>query len=175
MRNYLFAVLIIGSFVIVGCKSGQEAVQESHSTAVITNDSITIQSAQDSLFASISRTACFGSCPIYTIDIYQSGYTVYNGIRFVQKQGVYTTTISEARIEQLIDTAKAIGYMQMKDEYDGPISDLPSTITSIVINENRKTVRRRYDYPKSILRFEQLFDDILLTENWTLIEASNDH
>lgn len=183
MRTYIILVIAV-SFGVFSCKTGQNAVKDevveekSIENYADSTDAESISpeiNADDTLFASLSRTSCFGTCPIYTIDIYKSGYVVYNGKRFVQKTGIYSTRISEEKMRQFKDTAEAIGYVQMEDVYDGPISDIPSAITSIVIDGKRKSVRRRYGYPKSIIRFEELFDELLASEEWILIEATNDH
>ena len=65
------------------------------------------------------------------------------------------------------DMAKQIDYMNLSDEYDNRyVSDLPETNTSIVIDGKRKTVRKRYDYPRSILAFEKLFMKLLDEVKW---------
>ena len=121
----------------------------------------------DSLFASIQRGACFGTCPIYTMKIYNSGYVILNGIRFIDKIGTHSTTLSKQNMLTFIEGAMNIGYMELEDDYDNiHVTDLPAVITSIVINGKRKTVRRRYNYPKGILSFEKLFDDLLDSEKW---------
>ncbi len=42
--------------------------------------------------------------------------------------------------------------------------DLLTTTTTIVIGGKRKSVRKRIDYPRSILAFEKVFDDLLESE-----------
>ncbi len=126
-------------------------------------------SEEDSLFASINKGFCFGTCPVYTINIYKSGYVSYKGSHNVDLEGEYFTVISYDKMLKFIATAKEIEYLNLKDVYDNEgITDLPSTTTSIVLNGKRKTVRRRYDFPKSILVFEKVFSDMLSNENWEL-------
>ena len=62
----------------------------------------------------------------------------------------------------------------MEDEYDSAISDLPSATTTIVLNGVKKSVRRRHNYPPSILKFEELFDELLKTERWTKVETTEE-
>ncbi len=123
----------------------------------------------DSLFASLERTVCYGRCPVYEIKIYNSGDVIYHGKRFVEREGKYKTKISKQQMLKFIEVAKRIGYMDMKDKYDGPITDLPATITSIVIDGKRKTVYKRYNAPTALKEFEKLFDDLLTSQKWVKI------
>lgn len=121
----------------------------------------------DSLFASIKRGYCFGTCPVYELNIYNSGFVTYKGVRNVDMLGEYTTQLSNTEMAKFVSLASEIGYMEMKDEYDNPgVTDLPECNTSIVMGGKRKAVKRRYGYPKSILTFEKLFDELLKTQKW---------
>ncbi len=121
----------------------------------------------DSLFASIKRGYCFGTCPVYEMKIYNSGFTTYNGIHSVDMKGDFHTTISYDEMKKLVDLAVEIGYMEMKDEYDNPgVTDIPDCRTSIVLGGKRKKIRRRFDYPRSILAFEKLFDALQTSQKW---------
>ncbi len=124
----------------------------------------------DSLFASINKGFCFGTCPVYEILIYNSGYVEYNGRANVTLTGKHKTTIKKEQMIAFIDKANEIGYMSMDDEYDNPmISDLPETKTSLVMNGKRKHMRRRYGYPRSVLTFEKLFENLIASEKWEKI------
>ncbi len=132
-------------------------------------------SHDDSLFASIKRGYCYGTCPVYEMNIYNSGFVTYNGIRNLKLLGRYTATISKEQMIRFFDVVNETGYLQMEDEYDNPgISDLPETTTSVVVNGTRKQVRRRYGYPKSITVFEKEFDDLIESENWLYLGGGND-
>lgn len=121
----------------------------------------------DSLFAYIRKGYCFGTCPVFEIKIYNSGYVVYEGIHNVDRMGFYTTRLEKEEMLKFIDKANEINYFDMQDVYDNAhITDLPETTTSIVINGKRKQVKRRYDFPKELVTFETLFSDLLESKKW---------
>ena len=68
--------------------------------------------------------------------------------------------------------ANRVGFMDMEDKYDGMVTDLPSATTTIVLNGIKKSVYRRYDFPRSILQFEELFDALLKLQKWEAVENS---
>lgn len=122
----------------------------------------------DSLFVSLERSYCFGTCPVYKIEIYNSGFAVYTGQANTDKIGTFTTKFSKDQLNSLTNVAKEINYMSLNDVYDNPgVTDLPSHTSSIVINGVRKTVKRRIGYPQSIVVFEKQIDAIIGETNWT--------
>jgi len=126
----------------------------------------------DSVFASIHRSFCFGTCPVYTLTINNNGDALYEGTRNVEMMGSYSGKFSAAQMNALIESAKSINYMSMDNTYDDPnITDIPSTTTSIVIDGKRKEVMRRKGFPQEIKTFESTFDDLAKEVKWTMIKA----
>jgi len=121
---------------------------------------------EDSLFASIERTPCYGRCPTYSINIYKSGYVIYEGIRFVDRLGTYSTQISEREIQSIINKANEIGYFDLNDLYDSPVTDLPSTITYLSVNGQKKTIKDRVRGPEKLREYEKYFDGVFEDMEW---------
>ena len=124
----------------------------------------------DSLFAFMERTPCYGRCPIYKLWIYKSGYTLYEGINFVEREGVWTTRISEEDMQQIANKANEIGYYKMDDEYDSPITDIPATITSLNTEGRKKTVRDRHNAPPALREFENFIDGVVEKKQWKMLK-----
>ena len=121
----------------------------------------------DSLFASIRKGYCYGRCPVYELEIYNSGFVHYNGIANMELLGEHTSRLSTDQMLAFLDKANEISYFELNDEYDNPgISDLPETTTSLVMGGKRKSVRRRHGYPNSIIAFEDQFNGLLTSLTW---------
>jgi len=168
--KYLFSSIIM-AIVLVSCANTKEIMDNSQNSESSEFKNVT---KDDSLFAYIKRGACYGKCPTYEIKIYNSGFAELTGTRAVDLIGEYTTTISKDKMIALLEKAKSIGYQNMDDVYDDPmITDLPETKTSIIINGKRKSIRRRVNFPMEILKFEELFDQLLESEKWTKTDAED--
>jgi len=121
----------------------------------------------DSLFAHIKKGYCFGTCPVYEMKIYNSGLVVLQGTQNIDLLGEQKTRLTTDEMLAFIDKANSIKYFEMEDEYDNKgITDLPETITSIVIDGKRKQVRKRYGYPRELTSFEDLFSALLESHDW---------
>lgn len=137
-------------------------MSKSDEYSVFQNDS-----KDDSLFASIERGFCFGTCPVYKLYIYTNGNAVYEGIKNIEMEGVFAAQLTPEQMNRLIASAKSIGYMEFENEYDDPnVTDKPTTTTSIVIDRTRKEVKRRHRFPKEIVGFEKTFDEIVTEVVW---------
>ena len=129
-------------------------------------------SPTDSLFFSLERTPCFGKCPAYTVTIFRSGHATYEGRSFDPREGLHTGRVDRATMEELLTRAEAIGYFGLQDSYDGPVTDLPSTITRIVSGDRDKRIVARYRTPPDLKAFAQRADTLLKDVVWTPVEGS---
>jgi len=108
----------------------------------------------------LERTTCFGTCPSYKVTLRRDGEITYEGRRFVEMMGTYQGhAYGFERLAQLI---MAQGYFNLKDDYSRPITDMPSTITSVVMNGKRKTITNYADTgPVELWGIEMAIDGIL--------------
>ena len=159
--------------VLAACNSSKKNVD----TAQIPEDSNHENGRNaDSLFASIERTACFGSCPVYKISIYKDGYVLYQGRQFVEKKGAYKSTLSPEQLEEIKNTASRLGYFEMEDEYVNPaLTDFPSCITTLKVNGQRKKIRLYSEAPpEKLVEFQNYLDSLFVDANWILIRKDRE-
>lgn len=132
-----------------------EAVRSDTSSAVIT----------------LERTACFGACPMYVLALYEDGTVVFNGLRFVQEEGLRIRNIGAEKIQDLVGHARRISYTSMDDRYEGSATDpsptdLPSAITSVRIGGNTKSISDYWGAPATLREFERHIDELTGSDKW---------
>jgi len=129
-------------------------------------------STNDSLFASAERGFCFGKCPVYKMNIYNSGYATYEGIRNVEMLGTYSGKFTPQQMNELIASAEGISFFSLDENYDNPnVTDLPSATMSIVINAKRHQVKYRAKFPPELRVFQTVFEDMNKEVSWKLEKA----
>ncbi|MCO6482437.1 MAG: hypothetical protein J5I62_06555 [Flavobacteriales bacterium] len=121
----------------------------------------------DSVYFMIQRTACYGTCPTYRLTIYDDGLAVYEGVRFVARQGRYTGHVAPATMEALLKLAEAKGFFTMDDVYDKPVTDLPSVIIRVHADQRDKQVVGRVGAPQSFRDLAQEVENMLDAIEWT--------
>jgi hypothetical protein len=119
---------------------------------------------------SLERTACFGRCPIYRVEIRGDGLVTYQGERFVAVTGRRTRRISPAAVRRLMAQFQAANFFALRDEYRAGMTDMPSRIVTLQIGGRGKRV---VDYvgeevgmPHSVTELEQAIDRVAGTAAW---------
>ena len=124
---------------------------------------------------SLQRTSCFGTCPVYTVVIYPDGLVEFSGERFVESLGDYSSNVNPESFQRLAEFANAIDFFQFEDEYrvgrepDGTVivvSDLPSRITTVIKDNQEKSVLNYFAGPDQLTKFEELIDELTESAQW---------
>ncbi|MBZ0205538.1 MAG: DUF6438 domain-containing protein [Flavobacteriales bacterium] len=123
----------------------------------------------DSVFFSIERTACFGTCPTYKLTIMQDGSATYVGRRFAEREGRYTGHVDAATMNALKEEAEARGFYAMDDVYDRAVTDLPSVIIRVHADHGDKQVVGRVGTPQAFKNFTVRAEELLSKVEWTKV------
>ena len=149
MKNYLFLFFLIVSSCKLTSTTYYSKSLNSNSEELSTDKTKII---------SLEKTACFGTCPIFTINIFNNGKVIYYGKKFVKKLGNLYLELNQKEINKILNKAKEINFNNLKSEYTENISDLPTTYVSI----NNKTIKNYYGAPKELKDLEKLIESIIL-------------
>ena len=125
----------------------------------------------------LERTACFGSCPVYTISVTSSGAVQYEGRAHVRKLGTATGQVPRERVDGLLSELERGGYFTFAERYTSPetacgryATDSPSVITSATVRGHTKQITHDYGCggaPGSLVVLEQRIDEALNSGQWT--------
>jgi hypothetical protein len=166
--------LIISCLLILfSCKNKERATAPTTSTPAQEITSVTPAEeqavAQDSLLYEYKRGACFGTCPIFNLKIYKSGYATYEGRNHVQMIGTYHSTMNAATLLKLAQVVDEIKYFSLKDEYDFEgIQDIPAVHSTVVRDGVKKSIKNRYQGPSELKMLYAAFDEAVANSKWTL-------
>lgn len=129
----------------------------------------TLKMQGDSVYFSIERTACFGSCPTYKLTILQDGSATYEGRRFAAREGRYTGHVNAATMNALKAAADSLGFYKLEDKYDQPITDLPSVIIRVHADQRDKQVIGRVGSPEEFKALTKRAEALLADVEWTRV------
>lgn len=119
---------------------------------------------------SLRRTACFGRCPIYRVEIRGDGLVTYDGERFVAVLGRRTRRVSPAAVRRLVSQFQAANFYSLRDEYRASVTDMPSQIVSLRIGSRSKVVvdyaGERAGMPHAVSELEDAIDRVAGTAAW---------
>jgi len=128
----------------------------------------------------LERTACLGTCPVYTVSIDALGNVVYEGKRHVRVTGRQTARISPSRIADILERAERLRFFDLENQYleadypdgsKGTVTDLPTTIITLTHAGRSKRIVDYYGAPAGLTDLERLVDEVAGTRQW----VSRDH
>jgi len=129
----------------------------------------------------MERTACFGSCPVYRVEIHADGTVLYHGQAYVGAQGDRESSVDPKRVTELFDRFRRDGFWDWESEYSVLVTDMPSTILTLTGGGRTKRVRDHPSChgddprftsandihpPKELCELEKAVDDLAGTARW---------
>jgi ankyrin repeat protein len=113
----------------------------------------------------LERTECFGSCPVYNVEIRGDGMVNYTGKMYVAVPGEHTSRISQDAVKDLLDRFRQAGFFGFDPEYRSFVSDLPSNTLTLEAGDLRFSVTN-YGGPRGLVELERAVDLAAGTEKW---------
>ena len=124
----------------------------------------------DTVLASLERTACYGTCPVYKLTIHADGRVDYRGEHFVKRKGDATGRLTPAQLGALRNSFARADYVRLADSYEhASVTDAPSAITSFTDGAIAKTVRHYLgddEAPAQLKKLEDQIDQIAGIAQW---------
>lgn len=122
----------------------------------------------DSIFrVSLNRGGCFGSCPVYRVEIRSSGLVRFTGSRSVAEpsvpcQGARRWRIDPTAVARLEALIERKGFSGFKPEYIAGLTDQASSTVTVTRRGHAKSVRDyagwRVGMPKAMTDIEAAID-----------------
>lgn len=118
----------------------------------------------------MTKTACYGKCPVYKITIQGNGKAIFEGQKNVDKIGKYEKLFSKEEIENLIKKFEEVKFFEFKDEYSAKVTDLPTTYLEFTHKGQTKKIKDYYDAPTELKNLEKMIESIANSSGWNTMK-----
>jgi Domain of unknown function (DUF6438) len=117
---------------------------------------------------SLTRSSCFGTCPVYTVVYHRDGTVKYTGEQHVDYIGERLGRISVADFAELARFVKQSGFEGLDDRYRTRGTDMPTTTVTVAhIDGNSKAVAEyRPSGPPRLWAIQRVIDGLLAQVQW---------
>jgi hypothetical protein len=174
----LWLSLLIVSSAHVLDASPSEAASESAPTAPPDSYAIT------DVTMILSRTSCYGTCPVYTVVVGGEGACVFTGIHFTAVQGERAFRIEPKAALDLLNEFYRIDFLGLRDQYlervyvdvrpDGMIKksfgsvvDDPHTLITLKLGTYSKTIEKNSEFgPTELVDLADRIDRVTNSAQW---------
>lgn len=128
------------------------------------------------LVVALERGPCYGFCPEYSVELFESGRVNFTGLKNVTVVGAAADTISEAAMDSLKLLVSESGFAGLDTAYvlDSPgcgqyVTDLPVIVLRARVGSSVKTVRHELGCrgaPRMIESLAARVDSVTGTATW---------
>ena len=88
----------------------------------------------------LRRTACFGTCPDYRVEVRSDGRVSYRGVGFVLITGSHEWRVDRTAVARLQDLVRRANYFQLDGYYRLNATDLPTYVTRVHVGSRDKFI-----------------------------------
>lgn len=124
----------------------------------------------------MQRQPCFGTCPVYTVEIDAAGTVTFRGERFVETTGTATDSIGSDAAAALIQELVAGGFFDFAERYTHgePAcglyhTDAPRVIITLRTGGRARRIEHDYgcsDVPPRLRELQERIDEVAGVARW---------
>lgn len=118
----------------------------------------------------LQRNACYGRCPVYSVEVHGDGSVFYEGKSYVAVRGRHRGRVPQKNVVELVKLFEETDYYSLPDHFSPCMLDTPIQITSLEIDGRRKQVMTctagQTDTPVAVSELELAIDRLSGSQRW---------
>lgn len=119
----------------------------------------------------MSKGPCYGSCPVFTITVYDNGVVAYKGERHTNKLGLYVKILKNTEYQKILNAFKDANLWQFQDVYKSQIPDFQTVTMTYYEEGDIKTIVGKDGRPSKVVELEAMLDKLADSDDgWELKE-----
>ena len=114
----------------------------------------------------LQTTSCYGTCPVYTLQIFSNGRAILEGKEHMNKIGNFESKIEKEKLNMLIDSFEKASFFELEDSYRSQFKDLPTKYITYYKNGNAKKIMAYDNIPKELTILIKSLETLVNDLNW---------
>lgn len=157
MKKYMLILTGFSALAIGSCTAQKKTTSKSQNGPAM--NAVTME-----------RSACFGRCPIYSIEIRKDGMVTYKGKRFTEYTGIYTKNIGAAKAGDILKEFRSYRADTCKAQYETLVTDVPGLHYILAVDTGNKMIRNANFGPRFLKLLGANIDQQIKVDNsWTKV------
>ncbi|RYE24117.1 MAG: hypothetical protein EOP51_08385 [Sphingobacteriales bacterium] len=164
MKRNLLSISLLIAIAFTACAQQKKATTKgttnTGSTQTTTEAKEAVpESAGKITTLKMTRGACFGKCPSYTIELHADGSAIYTSQMFTQYEGTFEKNVGAAKVQALFKEFEA-KRTDTCGTYKSMIPDLPPLHYNIQFEKKQVEIRNATFGPKYLAELSKKVDDL---------------
>jgi hypothetical protein len=152
MKYKLYIISILFSFAIVNMSC--LALKKDHKT----------------LLYELETTSCYGTCPVYKMQIYTDGYVKLEGKEHLDLIGQFESSLSNEELDNLKEEFVKVSFFDLKNSYTSNFSDLQTKYITWYKDGQSKQIMAYDNIPKDLKALIKQLENLVKALDWKEIE-----
>ena len=175
MRS-LVLISLVGLMSFTACNRKQVVNPRNMTNTTETTDDLVVDLSlpeNEQEFLVMSRSGCYGECPIYSITVYNNGKIEFIGTKFTDKIGSFQGELNDQQLSQLVYQVIASDFMQMQPVFPSEeihrVADFPTTTITVNYKDQLRTVKNHNSIDSDNQEEKSAYDRFIALER--LVDA----
>lgn len=121
----------------------------------------------------LTKTPCFGTCPSFTLKVYDNGLAVLDGKKYLKHIGLSHMMLSDKQMSMLMNRCDDAKLFSLKSDYTERVMDLPTTTLTYIKDGKTKKIGGNMNFPDGFKNVVETCMKIVEMDGWELKEAYN--
>lgn len=166
-RARLGVAAVAGAF-LAGCTPAQNGTAQQQDTRSASVDA--------AAHVTMERFPCFGTCPVYRVELAADGTVTFEGHRFVEHTGSATAAIAPEAVATLLRSLEADGFFSLAERYThgekacgAYHTDAPRVVMTLQLDGRTRTVEHDHgcaDAPAALRAMQERVDSVAGVARW---------
>lgn len=114
----------------------------------------------------LRTTGCYGTCPVFTISIYENRVVTLEAVEFLDLEGKFISRLSNNTFDDLLIEFQNSSFFDFQEQYTGPVSDLPTKYITYREGGKTKTITDYYGAPQELKYLEEKISQLIDQASW---------
>ncbi len=163
MKKNILSFIVVVAIIFSACAQQKKTTKSSVVKTKSANSAIQ--------FIAMERTACFGTCPAYRLEIYKDGLVKYDGWSSVEYDGLYQKQFDPVKVAALYKEFEQYPVDTCAEMYESLIQDLPGINFYFTYKGREQKIINAHFGPGYLMQLANEADSFSKVDNtWTKLE-----
>lgn len=123
----------------------------------------------------MSKSPCYGRCPVFRLTIYDGGIASFDGERYTERIGQWVKKLDKEQYEDILSDFRKANLWQFNNVYRGEYYDAPTVSITYHEEGDVKTILGKDGRPYQVLELEAMLDDLARSSGWEQVGGNNNN